>query len=824
MNLIFKLQHICLKFSLKMPPTSLMHVSVIGSGRDGTPKSLLICTDTTRYLVNCGEGTQRIITEHRSKASRIQHAFFTRMSWDYFSGLLGVALTVRAAGVKKMFVHGPSNGAELMKLTRHFADANTTDVVQSDILNQPFIDQDFRITAFELSDQDTDGPDAKRPHLDKPDKPTYAYFFQAFRLNNKLDPKECIAHGIPPHVMRSPAIRKLTEGEPLILEDGRTIAPSDVTTSAPTPQNILVVDCPHSSYVSRLLKNSDIFHALSISTEAAPEKKNRGTVAGVSLVVHFLPRGLFSEEAYQEFVKKLEDYGQTDDTDGTESTRKQPVRHLVLDGSSQQPPISGIYAQSAVLNRFFDSEVYPKLASLKTPPSFQPLAIEPFSPVVFGAPLLTYHLRPHRGFSTDHCINLSEENLINESFDPLYVSQVEAEEAFKKMREELRVASEKRTPDKDAGRLQNQDWPELIFLGTASSAPSKYRNISGILLRTSEDECILMDCGEGTLNQLYAMLGVEGTHRLLRGLKLILITHMHADHHGGVLTIAAKYRQLMFETNAQPSALPVLAPPPFWRWTKSFSDLFEEPHIELFSIPKVFTPPENTVPTDHVASGEVFLPADTSSSPIWSMGGEDAALSQRWQDVLTATNLKIGPVKVPHTGTSWAYVVERPPSRASDDYPAQAGWKIVYSGDTPPCSQLSVAGRGCDLLIHEATMADGYEDQAVAARHSTTSEAISVGRAMKAKFILLNHFSQRFARLPNFDTFQENIAPTFDFMRVRLRDLWKLPYFLPYYKFAFAKHWDLQQTRSDANQWRKVRSERDLELARMAVREAVGPR
>ncbi|VDN27837.1 unnamed protein product [Dibothriocephalus latus] len=54
----------------------------------------------------------------------------------------------------------------------------------------------------------------------------------------------------------------------------------------------------------------------------------------------------------------------------------------------------------------------------------------------------------------------------------------------------------------------------------------------------------------------------------------------------------------------------------------------------------------------------------------------------------------------------------------------------------------------------------------LAASCSTTSEAISIGRAMKAKFILLNHFSQRFARLPNFDTFQENIAPTFDFMRV----------------------------------------------------------
>lgn len=37
---------------------------------------------------------------------------------------------------------------------------------------------------------------------------------------------------------------------------------------------------------------------------------------------------------------------------------------------------------------------------------------------------------------------------------------------------------------------------------------------------------------------------------------------------------------------------------------------------------------------------------------------------------------------------------------------------------------------------------------------------------MRAKFILLNHFSQRYARLPYFDTFQEDIAPTFDFLRV----------------------------------------------------------
>lgn len=48
----------------------------------------------------------------------------------------------------------------------------------------------------------------------------------------------------------------------------------------------------------------------------------------------------------------------------------------------------------------------------------------------------------------------------------------------------------------------------------------------------SSDTCILCDCAEGTLNQLYALHGVEETHNILKGLKLILITHMHADHHG----------------------------------------------------------------------------------------------------------------------------------------------------------------------------------------------------------------------------------------------------------------------------------------------------
>jgi len=115
-----------------------------------------------------------------------------------------------------------------------------------------------------------------------------------------------------------------------------------------------------------------------------------------------------------------------------------------------------------------------------------------------------------------------------------------------------------------------------------------------------------------------------------------------------------------------------------------------------------------------------------------------------------------------------------------------SGWKIVYSGDTEPCEKLILTGiimlksyikflnviflwkgKNCDLLIHEATMEDGLEDEARKKRHSTTSEAIKVGQDMGAKFTLLTHFSQRYAKIPLFnDKFSDSVGIAFDNMQV----------------------------------------------------------
>ncbi|KAJ1439371.1 beta-lactamase-like protein [Ochromonadaceae sp. CCMP2298] len=73
-----------------------------------------------------------------------------------------------------------------------------------------------------------------------------------------------------------------------------------------------------------------------------------------------------------------------------------------------------------------------------------------------------------------------------------------------------------------------------------------------------------------------------------------------------------------------------------------------------------------------------------------------------------------------------------------------AACKVVYSGDCRPSQSLARAGLDCDLLIHEATFTDARQADALKKRHSTTSEARRVAAQMRARHVVLTHFSQRY--------------------------------------------------------------------------------
>ena len=66
----------------------------------------------------------------------------------------------------------------------------------------------------------------------------------------------------------------------------------------------------------------------------------------------------------------------------------------------------------------------------------------------------------------------------------------------------------------------------------------------------------------------------------------------------------------------------------------------------------------------------------------------------------------------------------------------------------------------------KATMEHYMIDECILKMHSTFVEAVETAKSANAKFTILTHFSQRYAKIPVFDDFEkeENVACAWDFM------------------------------------------------------------
>ena len=85
------------------------------------------------------------------------------------------------------------------------------------------------------------------------------------------------------------------------------------------------------------------------------------------------------------------------------------------------------------------------------------------------------------------------------------------------------------------------------------------------------------------------------------------------------------------------------------------------------------------------------------------------------------------------------------------------GFKFSYSGDCRPSQAFARMGKGSTVLLHEATFDDELQGDAMAKRHSTTSEALGVGKAMGARRVLLTHFSQRYQKIPSMSAMSADV-------------------------------------------------------------------
>jgi len=280
----------------------------------------------------------------------------------------------------------------------------------------------------------------------------------------------------------------------------------------------------------------------------------------------------------------------------------------------------------------------------------------------------------------------------------------------------VNLAGQSDCPAPSDGAGKSSKGFSISFLGTGAAIPSKYRNVTSMLCRLPAGEdgrapsAILMDAGEGTTIQIGRLLGTAAAEKLLREeLALVWVSHMHADHHLGLLRI-------LHERGPQSAPLHIMGPDILgdflaccMRGDPSITGKFH------------FSP----IVRSNTGLAEIVAAAETS----------------RQADALAAELVRCGvarlvSVPVIHCFNSFGLVLD-----------LASGERIVYSGDTRPCDELVDAGKGADLLIHEATFEEEKKDEAVGKKHSTTAEAISIGSRMGAKFTALTHFSQRYPKV-----------------------------------------------------------------------------
>jgi len=263
---------------------------------------------------------------------------------------------------------------------------------------------------------------------------------------------------------------------------------------------------------------------------------------------------------------------------------------------------------------------------------------------------------------------------------------------------------------------------DVVFIGTAGSAPSARRSLPATLIRRGGDR-LLFDCGEGTQRQLLRSVG-------LIELEDVFITHFHADHFLGLPGMLKT-----FGLRGRETPLTVHGPAGLRRLFKALLPVVGR---STFPLELVELEPNDEIERDgyRIASfgvrhrgaalGYALVEADRpgrfDEARARALGvdpGPDFGRLQRGEPV--------GDVR---------------PDQVLGD--GRRGRTVVLSGDTAPCDMTRAVAHGADLLVHEATFLHEDGARARETAHTTAREAAEIAAGAEVGLLALTHVSPRY--------------------------------------------------------------------------------
>lgn len=722
---------------------------------DCTGTTILVHFDDKRYMFGqISEGTQRAIQERSSRTGRLAEIFLSgRTDWSTMGGLVGLVLTIgdqtkhneKASGIT---VHGGDNLLYSIAATRSFVLREMLKLKLDEISdeNQEFRDDHVVISPMRIRPENgsprrrgsLSAKDRKRsyddaredermdtlrkkvenmfwteqksvnapPNLDeinaaseyeafkpvaekrirsaspgkdepiarpisptggfdklprgKPSSVAMSYIMMMHDHRGKFLPQKAKELGVTP----GPNFAKLTRGESVTTKNGKVVTPEEVMEPSNIGTGIAVIDLPDASYLTEFLAHRQ--------WQDLEEKQRR---LGAFFWI-FGDGEMHKDPRLVEFIAKFPN-----------------AKHTITSPSisKNQLMFKGAAKFTYRLN--------------KVDPDFFPLSQfsdEPISPPPPGAVAGEWGYRRIIEPAWD-----DEFKALYPVFDP--------EEAFtglRKLGPEFDNTCSAIQASFQAAPFKPSTFPgsdaEVFTLGTGSAVPSRYRNVSSTLIKVPGVGGIMLDCGENTIGQLRRLFPSAELTETLKSLRVLYISHLHADHHLGSVSV------LKAQTKLVPRSQKIYVVAPF-----RFNNFLKEHcSVEDFGIDRIVF-----IPCEQIRQrGKLAYPRDLEA-------------------FLTEMKLK-----------QWttAYAVHCQ-SAFTTAFEFENGFKVAYSGDTRPTREFVEIGRGATLVVHEATFDDELQGEAIAKRHCTMTEAVTAARGMKAKVCCLTHFSQRYPKKPKMD-------------------------------------------------------------------------
>ncbi|RAL16921.1 ribonuclease Z [Aspergillus homomorphus CBS 101889] len=561
-----------------------------------------------------------------------------------------------------------------------------------------------------------------------------SYIVRNHDIRGKFDIQKARALKVP----KGPSYSKLTSGESVLNEDGEVITPDMVLGAPKAGKGVAIIDLPTPAYVENLVSR--------------PEWDSPAAASNMEAFIWILGPGVGDHPKLREFVAKMSHCKHT------VSSKDYCPNYLAMKEVAQSTMQMAQLRPDNFPMPVYDNATVPQSGSSTEAVghSSERAPLEPLEPG------LIINMEPTSGINTSEVIP---------QYDPKN-TQLTLPDAVKAR---LGAISNRVQSPAFLERLHTfqKDLPgadvEITTLGTGSSVPSKYRNVSSTLIYAPGYGYYLLDCGEGTLGQLRRIFEPEKLREVFQNMRMIWVSHLHADHQLGIANVIKAWYEVNY-----PKGVPR-------------TDFIEEDMSKVLQDKRLFVVCEEMMTTwlEEYASVEDYgfgKVVALSAYPIQVKGGTfethfvyrhcrvDGTYPGQKETGANpkTTTLRFQDDQDPHSA------LLREAIGLSDILPARVqhcrgamavslvypdGFKLSFSGDCRPSPSFALTGRGSTVLIHEATFQDDMAGSAVAKKHSTFSEAMAVARQMEARALLLTHFSQRYQRLTTMDSDNDDTSP-----------------------------------------------------------------